>query len=72
MKTPMSFSFLFVTGMLRSGTTLLDKLLSIHPQALVHSQPLTPLYVKVKRAFLQTRRSSLVLASTQLLYPWMT
>ena len=44
-----------VTGMPRSGTTLLDKLLSSHPAALVFSQPLPLLYVEVKRRFLQDR-----------------
>ncbi len=38
----------------RSGTTLIDKLLSLHPQALVFSQPLPLLYVRVKAAFLST------------------
>ncbi len=46
---------LFVTGMPRSGTTLLDKLLSIHPQAHVFSQPLPLLYVRAKEAFLESR-----------------
>ncbi len=46
---------LFVTGMPRSGTTLIDKLLSIHPQAHVFSQPLPLLYVRVKEAFLESR-----------------
>ena len=44
-----------VTGMPRSGTTLLDKLLSSHPAALVFSQPLPLLYVEVKRRLLQDR-----------------
>ena len=47
-------SYLFVTGMPRSGTTLLDKLLSLHPQAIVLSQPLPLLYVRVKRDFLES------------------
>lgn len=38
----------------RSGTTLVDKLLSIHPKALVFSQPLPLLYVRVKTAFVST------------------
>lgn len=46
---------LFVTGTPRSGTTLLDKLLSAHPEIRVHSQPLPLLYVEVKRAFLASR-----------------
>lgn len=44
--------YVFVTGMPRSGTTLLDKLISLHPDAHVLSQPLPLLYVEVKRAFL--------------------
>ena len=48
-------SFLFITGMPRSGTTLLDKLLSAHPQALILSQPLPLFYVELKRAFLASR-----------------
>lgn len=43
---------LFVTGASRSGTTLLDKLLSHHPAIEVHSQPLPRLYTSVKRQFL--------------------
>ncbi len=46
---------LLVTGMPRSGTTLVDKLLSSHPQAHVLSQPLPLLYVRIKRAFLESR-----------------
>jgi hypothetical protein len=42
----------FVTGMARSGTTLVDKLISLHPAARVLSQPLPLLYVAVKREFL--------------------
>jgi hypothetical protein len=36
----------------RSGTTLLDKLISAHQSALVWSQPLPLLYVELKRRFL--------------------
>ena len=42
---------LFMTGMPRSGTTLLDKLLSLHPRAFVFSQPLPLLYVRAKEIF---------------------
>ena len=43
----------FATGAPRTGTTLLDKLLSTHPDVLIHSQPLPLLYVRLKRMFLQ-------------------
>ncbi|HEX4966687.1 MAG TPA: sulfotransferase [Thermoanaerobaculia bacterium] len=43
---------LFVTGMQRSGTTLLDKLLANHPQISLLSQPFPLLFVEVKRRFL--------------------
>ena len=46
---------LLVTGMPRTGTTLVDKLLSLHPRAQVLSQPLPLLYVHVKRTFLESR-----------------
>lgn len=45
---------LFVTGMVRSGTTLLEKLLCNHPSLSVLSQPLPYLWVGVKRRFLET------------------
>lgn len=48
-------SYLFVTGMPRSGTTLLDKLLSAHPRAHVLSQPLPLLYVRVKQEYQHAR-----------------
>lgn len=51
----MTSQYLFITGMPRSGTTLLDKLLSQHPQAHILSQPLPLLYVELKRAFLKSR-----------------
>lgn len=44
---------LFVTGASRSGTSLLDKLLSQHPMIEVLSQPLPQLYTGVKRQFLR-------------------
>jgi hypothetical protein len=47
---------LFVTGAARSGTTLFDKLLSSHPRAVVLSQPLPLLYVRLKEMFLEESR----------------
>lgn len=46
---------LFVTGTPRSGTTLVDKLLSQHAQIKVFSQPLPLLFVETKRSYLQER-----------------
>jgi Sulfotransferase family len=43
---------LFVTGCLRSGTSLTDNLLSCHSQILILSQPLQLLYVEMKRRFI--------------------
>jgi hypothetical protein len=43
---------LFVTGMLRSGTTLTQVLLTNHPQAWVAYQPFHQLYVDVKQRYL--------------------
>ena len=45
----------FITGMPRSGTTLVDKVVSLHEDAHVLSQPLPLLYVHLKRAFLASR-----------------
>ncbi|RMH69100.1 MAG: sulfotransferase [Gemmatimonadetes bacterium] len=45
--------YLFLTGMLRSGTTLLDKLLCNHPQLSVLSQPFPYLFIQAKRDFLR-------------------
>ena len=39
---------LLITGMLRSGTTLLDKVLNTHPNVTVASQPLFQLFVEAK------------------------
>ncbi len=47
---------LFVTGAPRTGTTLVDKLLTMHPQIDVLSQPLPLLYVELKAAFLAAHR----------------
>ena len=46
-------SHMLITGMGRSGTTLLDKLLTAHPQCHFYSQPLPLLFVEVKRRFLE-------------------
>ena len=48
--TPM----LFVTGMPRGGTTLIEKLLSQHGEISLLSQPFPLLFVEAKRAFLST------------------
>ena len=45
----------FVTGMIRSGTTLTQVLLTNHPEAFVVYQPFHQLYVDVKRRFLDER-----------------
>jgi hypothetical protein len=50
----MSSSF-FITGCVRSGTTLLEKLLCNHAELSVLSQPLPVLYIKIKQAFLKTK-----------------
>jgi hypothetical protein len=44
---------LFLTGMQRSGTTLLGKLLGRHPDASILSQPFPLLFVEAKRDFLR-------------------
>jgi len=43
----------FITGMLRTGTTLLDKLLHNHPEARSLSQPAQPLFLYCKKRFLE-------------------
>ena len=43
----------FITGTLRSGTTLLDKVLYAHPQATTLSQPASALYLFCKKYFLE-------------------
>ena len=45
---------IFITGMPRSGTTLLDKVLSYHTEVTVHSQPLPLLFSEVKSLFLES------------------
>ncbi len=49
----MVWNHVFVTGIARSGTTLLDKVLSRHPEIWIASQPLPLLYVEIKRAYLE-------------------
>ena len=49
----MTSSTFFVTGMQRSGTTLLEKLLSNHPQVSILSQPFPFLLLECKRSFLR-------------------
>jgi len=61
---------LFVTGAGRSGTSLLDKLLSAHPRVAVLSQPLPLLYVALKRRFLEDRAAcGAAVAEALLSYP---
>jgi len=43
---------ILVTGMQRSGTTLLDKILGNHPRISLLSQPFPLLFIEVKRRFL--------------------
>lgn len=50
---------LFVTGMLRSGTSLTQTVLSAHPAMWIAYQPFHQLYVDVKQAFLEQRQSDL-------------
>jgi hypothetical protein len=45
---------LFVTGAQRSGTTLLEKLLSCHPEVSLLSQPFPYLFLEAKQAFLRS------------------
>jgi len=44
---------LFVTGMLRSGTTLLEKSLNAHPDIRIFYQPFSELFIHAKRQFLR-------------------
>ena len=46
-----SSGHVFVTGIGRSGTTLVDRLISSHPEAWIASQPLPLLYTEIKREF---------------------
>ena len=51
-RRPMEGSTLFITGMQRSGTTLLDKLLGCHSSLSLLSQPFPLLFIETKRDFL--------------------
>lgn len=46
---------LFVTGMLRSGTTLLEKALNAHPNVSLFYQPFTEFFLNTKRTFLKAK-----------------
>lgn len=48
-------SSLFITGMARSGTTLLDKLLHNHSDLSVLSQPFPLIYIELKKQFLKLK-----------------
>jgi hypothetical protein len=48
-------SCFFISGYLRSGTTLLEKLLCNHPSLSVLSQPLPELFIDAKKRFLVTK-----------------
>src|SRR2546423_3408897 len=49
------FETLFVTGMQRSGTSLLDRLLAGHPALSILSQPFPFVFLQAKRDFLRAR-----------------
>lgn len=53
LKQASTFTPFLVTGMARSGTTLLDKLLASHEQTIAFSQPLPWLYRHLKTVFYQ-------------------
>jgi hypothetical protein len=46
---------IFLTGIYRSGTTLLDKLLNNHPRVSILSQPFSPLYFGIKDLFFKSK-----------------
>lgn len=46
---------LLVTGMLRSGTTLLEKALNVHPDIKLCYQPFPELFINTKKAFLEKK-----------------
>ena len=50
---PMTGCSLFLTGMQRSGTTLLEKLVARHPDTSILSQPFPLLFVEAKRSFMR-------------------
>lgn len=45
-------NFIFITGMLRSGTTLMQKLLSMQSSIDIQYQPNSPMYVDLKKRYL--------------------
>lgn len=45
---------IFVTGMVRSGTTLVERLLDAHPGITLHDQPLPHLFLDAKRRFYES------------------
>ncbi|ANQ50222.2 sulfotransferase [Flammeovirga sp. MY04] len=47
--------YLFITGMGRSGTTLLDKILSNHPHINILSQPLPLLHTELSKRFIKQK-----------------
>ena len=47
-------SSIFITGLYRSGTTLVDKILQNHPENFIASQPISSLFYEVKKQFLQS------------------
>ena len=47
-------SSIFITGLYRSGTTLVDKILQNHPENFIASQPISLLFYEVKKQFLQS------------------
>lgn len=48
---------IFITGMLRSGTTLVEKLLHGHPELSIASQPSPLFYIEMKRKYLKGIRA---------------
>ena len=46
---------LFITGMLRSGTTLLEKALNTHPDIKILYQPFSELFIHTKQQFLRDK-----------------
>lgn len=48
-------TYAFATGMYRSGTTLLAKILDSHPEIIFHDQPSTKLFIEIKKKFLNNK-----------------
>lgn len=46
---------IFITGIFRSGTTLLDKLLNHHEKVFIASQPYPELFISTKKEFLKSK-----------------